>query len=163
MLRKFSLALCVLTVGLLAFATDEASARGGRRSRCGSSCGSSCGTSCCTPCAPCGTSSCAPCASGVCSVGGAPVHTAAVSTQATLIVSLPADARLIIDGNATTSTSGSRLFHSRGLENGFDYYHVLEAEVVRDGRTERVSQRVIVRAGQETRVSLDLPTGIASR
>ena len=94
---------------------------------------------------------------------GAPVHTAAVSTQATLIVSLPADARLSIDGNATTSTSGSRLFHSRGLENGFDYYHVLEAEVVRDGKTERVSQRVIVRAGQETRVALELPTGIASR
>jgi len=88
---------------------------------------------------------------------------AADSTQATLIVSLPADARLSIDGHATASTSGSRLFHSRSLENGFDYYYVLEAEVVRDGKTERVSQRVIVRAGQETRVALELPTGVASR
>lgn len=88
---------------------------------------------------------------------------AAIPSQATIIVSLPADARLSIDGTTTVSTSGTRVFYTSGLESGHEYYHTLEADVIRDGKTERISQRVVIRAGQETRVTLDLATGVASR
>src|SRR2546427_667750 len=40
---------------------------------------------------------------------------------ATIIVSLPADARLLIDGNTTSSTSSRRIFTSPALQPGADY------------------------------------------
>lgn len=79
------------------------------------------------------------------------------------MVTLPADARLTIDGQATTSTTGTRMFRTVGLESGHDYEYTLEAAIERDGQIERIAQRVVVRAGQETRVTLDVPTGVASR
>lgn len=160
MLRNIAVVLGVLALGL-AVTVDDAVARGGRRG-CGSSCGSSCGSGCGRSCGrSCGSSCGAACST--CGVGGCSVHTAAVAGPATIVVSLPADATLTIDGQATTSTSGTRLFNVVGLENGFEYVYTLQADVVRDGRTERISQRVVVRAGQETRVTMDLPTGVASR
>lgn len=80
-----------------------------------------------------------------------------------IVVSLPADAKLIIDGQTTTQTTGTRTFRTPGLEEGYQYSYDLVAEVVREGRTERITQRVTFRAGQEARVTLDVPTGVASR
>jgi uncharacterized protein (TIGR03000 family) len=77
---------------------------------------------------------------------------------ATIVVSLPVDARLSIDDAPTTATSASRTFVSPALESGYDYHYVLKAEVVRDGKTVSVEERVTVRAGEQTRVSLKLPT-----
>jgi uncharacterized protein (TIGR03000 family) len=78
-------------------------------------------------------------------------------TPATLIVSLPAEARLTVDGAATQSTSSTRVFASPALEQGKDYHYNLKAELVRDGRTLAATKSVTVRAGDETRVSLDFP------
>jgi uncharacterized protein (TIGR03000 family) len=86
-----------------------------------------------------------------------PEKEAALPGPATIIVSLPAEAKLLIDDASTTSTSAQRAFVSPSLEPGKDFYYTLKGELERDGRTYTTSQRVVVRAGQETRVQLDFP------
>jgi len=81
----------------------------------------------------------------------------------TILVNLPADARLSVDGAKTTSTSSTRTLVTPDLEPGYDYVYTLQANVVRDGQTVTQSQRVTVRAGEQTRVSFDFATtGVAS-
>jgi uncharacterized protein (TIGR03000 family) len=81
---------------------------------------------------------------------------------ATLIVSLPADATLVIDDTATTSTSSERTFVSPTLNPGIDYNYTLKAEVMRDGKKVQVAEKITVRAGEETRVTL-LAERVATR
>jgi len=76
---------------------------------------------------------------------------------AILMVSLPADATLTIDGGATRSTSAERSFITPPLDPGKVFDYVLVAEVVRDGKTLTTSRKVTVRGGQETRVTLEIP------
>ncbi len=90
---------------------------------------------------------------GAGSLAAAPIQKA----PATLAVTLPADATLTIDGRATNSTSSNRLFVSPPLEPGKDYYYTLKAEFRRAGKTISVRQKVFVRAGRETVVSLNVP------
>jgi uncharacterized protein (TIGR03000 family) len=75
--------------------------------------------------------------------------------QAMLIVNLPAQARLIVDDYVTKGTAGQRLFQTPPLAAGNTYAYVLRAEIEREGRTVSQTQRVIVRAGEQTRVSFD--------
>lgn len=79
------------------------------------------------------------------------------TTSARLVVTLPGDATLKIDGRATTSTSGQRVFQTPALEPGKTFHYTLEAEVVRDGQARTVTRKVAVRAGEETRVDLEVP------
>jgi len=76
---------------------------------------------------------------------------------ATIVVSLPADAKLTVDGNATVSTSGTRVFVSPELAPGKVFSYELTAQVVRNGKTVSASKRVTVQAGQETKVQIDVP------
>src|SRR5205807_2324597 len=89
----------------------------------------------------------------------------AVAAPATIVVSLPAEAKLTIDGQSTTSTSNLRVFASPTLQPGREYFYTLRAEVVRNGQTVTQTQRVAVRAGEQTRVALPLPSAatVASR
>jgi uncharacterized protein (TIGR03000 family) len=120
------------------------------------------------------------CASGTCSVGGgcpggvcsltgdglAPVAyvLGEVAAPATIVVNLPADAKLLIDDNATTSTTDRRVFVSPDLKPGKEYHYTLKAEVVRDGKAVTMEEKIIVKAGEETKVSLTVPaTGVAKR
>jgi len=80
-----------------------------------------------------------------------------LSAPATILVSLPEDAKLMIDETVTRSTSSTRVFVSPTLDNGKTYSYTLKAEAVRDGQTITASKKVEVRAGEETRVSLELP------
>jgi len=75
------------------------------------------------------------------------------SAPATLIVSVPADARLSIDGEATTSMTTQRVFVSPALNFGREYHYTLQAEFVKDGKKVTLSKEVAVQAGEETRVS----------
>jgi uncharacterized protein (TIGR03000 family) len=75
-------------------------------------------------------------------------------SPATIRVSLPADAKLTIDDTPTTSTSESRRFVSPDLNVGKDFHYTLKAEIVRDGKKLTVTEKVTVRAGEETSVSL---------
>jgi uncharacterized protein (TIGR03000 family) len=89
---------------------------------------------------------------------------ALVPAPATIVVSLPADATLTIDDTATRSTSAVRVFTSPMLPVGQDFHYTLKAEYVRDAKPVVVSKEITVRAGQETRVTLDESTAsVASR
>ena len=78
--------------------------------------------------------------------------------EATLVVTLPADAKLKIDDYQTVSTSGTRVFTTPALTPGKDYSYTLKAEVVRDGKTQSAEQIVKVRAGETTPVTLTIGT-----
>jgi len=103
--------------------------------------------------------------SGYGSYGTPTVYTAQVQTPApsgplpaTFVVNLPADAKLTIDDNPTTSTSSRRMFTSPPLETGRAYTYQLKAAVTRDGQTFYASRDVTVRPGQQTEVTLDIPS-----
>jgi uncharacterized protein (TIGR03000 family) len=81
----------------------------------------------------------------------------APTNTAKIYVSLPADAKLTIDGVPTVSTSESRVFESPSLTPGKTFFYVLKATVVRDGKTEAVTKEVAVRAGENTRVKIEIP------
>jgi uncharacterized protein (TIGR03000 family) len=85
------------------------------------------------------------------------------AAPATIVVSLPAEAKLMVDGNATTSITERRVFVSPALERGMEYSYTLTAEVVRDGKTETRTEKVAVRAGEETRVNINFPASVASK
>lgn len=74
--------------------------------------------------------------------------------RATIVVTLPEDARLTFDGEATVSTGSSRLFITPPLKQGRDFHYTLEAKFIRNSKAETSSRKITVRAGQETRVDL---------
>jgi len=83
-----------------------------------------------------------------------------VSAPATIVVTLPADAELTFDGNATTSTSTRRVFTTPAIETGADYTYTLRARV---GEATQ-SRNVTVRGGATTNVSFTFEAqGVASR
>jgi len=83
---------------------------------------------------------------------------------ATIVVTLPADARLTVDGTPTTSTGTQRVLVSPTLQPGKGYSYTLQATVTRDGKPVSIEEQVAVRAGQEKRVTLALPAvGVARR
>jgi uncharacterized protein (TIGR03000 family) len=133
------------------------------RGGCGeASCGASAGCSSCgasAGCATCGASYGAPagCANGACA------YAQPETGAAVIVVSLPADAKLTFDGEATTSTSDQRVFVSPVLPAGQEYHYTLQAEVVVDGKPVTISKTVAVRAGEEAHVSLTPTTGVAAR
>ncbi|HZZ80553.1 MAG TPA: TIGR03000 domain-containing protein [Gemmataceae bacterium] len=88
----------------------------------------------------------------------------AVDAPATIVVSLPADARLIVDGAATTSTSAVRTLVTPVLVNGSDYVYTMQAEITREGRVQTQSQQVTVRSGETSNVQFNFSTSsVASR
>lgn len=97
------------------------------------------------------------CANGQCAIGGARV-VAGAPAQAYIVVSLPADAKLLIDNKPTASTSETRTFVTPELAAGKDFVYTLTAKIMRDGKEETISQEVTVKAGKESKVSLTLPT-----
>jgi uncharacterized protein (TIGR03000 family) len=87
-----------------------------------------------------------------------------VPAPVTIVVDLPADAKLLIENEATTSTGDSRVFQSPTLTPGKEYQYTLTAEVVRDGKPIKAEQVVTVKAGQVIPVTVTLPTsGVAQR
>lgn len=79
---------------------------------------------------------------------------ATMAAPATIVVSLPADANLKIDSTATSQTSNVRHFTTPTLAAGQTFVYTLTAEVVRGGETLTSVQKVTVRAGEQTNVSL---------
>ena len=85
------------------------------------------------------------------------------AAPATLVVSLPANARLTVDGVQTRSTSGLRTFVSPSLEAGKTFAYTLTASYTREGQPVSVSKRVQVEAGQTVKVNMHSATAVASR
>jgi uncharacterized protein (TIGR03000 family) len=90
-----------------------------------------------------------------------PTPVEAPANTAKLYVTLPADAKLAIDDNPTVSTSELRVFETPSLTPGKTFHYVLKATVVRDGKTETVTKKVAVRAGEDTRVQIEMPEAVA--
>jgi uncharacterized protein (TIGR03000 family) len=67
--------------------------------------------------------------------------------HARLIVTLPADAKLYVDDKLTQATSERRIFSSPTLADGQTYYYILRAEIVRDGKTQSETKRLLLHAG----------------
>lgn len=76
----------------------------------------------------------------------------AEAEPATLVVTLPVDARLFVDGNPTTSTGSSRLLYTPALETDQKYGYTLRAEIVRDGNLLVEEKEIAVSGGQRTPV-----------
>jgi len=79
--------------------------------------------------------------------------TSAAAQRAQLVVELPGDAKLYVDGNPMKTNAAKRTFNTPPLQPGQAYYYMLRAEVVRDGQTIGQTTRVIVRAGEVARAS----------
>jgi uncharacterized protein (TIGR03000 family) len=82
-------------------------------------------------------------------------ETSGIEAPATIVVRLPADAKLTVDGSVTRSTEGVRTFVSPPLQAGKDYQYTLRAEVTRDGKKVERTREVKVRAGQTSEVNFD--------
>lgn len=135
------------------------------------SCSSACkGCSGCSAAACCGGSGhachgAAACGAPACGAPGKPKDMPKpkdggkeVAASATIIVTLPADAKLSVDDNPTTSTSTTRVLVSPPLEPGREYNYTLKGEISRDGHTVTKTEQITVRAGEEARISIEFPT-----
>jgi uncharacterized protein (TIGR03000 family) len=99
------------------------------------------------------------CPGGICAIDGtgSALLAEAAGAPATIVVDLPEDATLTVDDSATRATSATRVFVSPSLSTGQDFHYTLKAEVMRDGKPFSVEKTITVRAGVETRVSLEMP------
>jgi uncharacterized protein (TIGR03000 family) len=89
---------------------------------------------------------------------------AAAPAPATLVVELPEDAKLTIHGCPTVSTGARRTFTSPALAPGQDFVYTVTAELSRDGKPQTVTRNVVIRAGEESHVTLNHPvTALAAR
>jgi uncharacterized protein (TIGR03000 family) len=70
-----------------------------------------------------------------------------------VIIDLPADAKLYVDGKLMSVTSDRRMFQTPDLIRGQLYYYELRAEVIRDGQVVREERKVLLRAGDTTTAS----------
>jgi uncharacterized protein (TIGR03000 family) len=74
---------------------------------------------------------------------------------------VPDDAKIFVNGTATSSTGAARQYVSRGLQNGFNYTYEVKAEVVRDGKTVEQVKTINLRAGQTAELAFDFPAADA--
>ncbi len=77
--------------------------------------------------------------------------------RARILVHLPADARLTVDGDPTISTSDTRLFVSPLLPADRSMYYTFEAQIDRDGKTVKMQKEVPVKAGFQSELTIDFP------
>ncbi len=75
---------------------------------------------------------------------------------ATLVVDLPESAVLKFNGVSSPSTGNSRTFRVPALSYGQDYGYDLVAEVTAGGKTSKATARVVVRAGETARVTIEV-------
>lgn len=73
--------------------------------------------------------------------------------RAKVIIDLPAQAKLYIDGRLMKTASAHRVFSTPTLQPGQLYYYDLRAEVARDGKVLSQDQRIIVSAGQQVQAA----------
>src|SRR5579884_3923794 len=77
--------------------------------------------------------------------------------RATIIVHVPENAQLIVDGKPTSSTSATRRFYSPPLEPGKSYHYTFEARMERDGKTVKAQRTVDVTANDRREITITMP------
>jgi uncharacterized protein (TIGR03000 family) len=81
-----------------------------------------------------------------------------------IVVQVPADARITVNGAATNSQGAVRRFLSRGLADGKNYEFVVRMEIERDGKTEQATKVVKLTAGEQSSVSfVENTAGVPSK
>jgi uncharacterized protein (TIGR03000 family) len=73
------------------------------------------------------------------------------SGRAQLVFTLPADARLFVDGKPVAAGQGNGAFQTPNLQPGQEYYYEVRAELTRDGKPVSETRRVVVKAGAVVR------------
>ncbi|MBX9626966.1 MAG: TIGR03000 domain-containing protein [Gemmataceae bacterium] len=79
---------------------------------------------------------------------------AATSGEATVVITLPADARLTFNGVPAAATGGTRTFRTPVLDAGREYAYDLTAEVLEGGTIRSAKRRVVLRANERVEVTL---------
>lgn len=82
---------------------------------------------------------------------------APVSRSATIVVELPAEAKLYVDGYLSKQTTAIRTIATPELDSGTEYTYTLKAEMIRDGQVVTQTRQVSFRAGATVRVDLHPP------
>jgi uncharacterized protein (TIGR03000 family) len=82
-------------------------------------------------------------------------------TSGVVTVWVPYDAKVTINGLATTSTGSRRQFVSFGLKPGFSYKYEIKASVLRDGKMLEDTRMVNLTAGQNTAIAFGFTTNPA--
>ncbi|QEL20394.1 TIGR03000 domain-containing protein [Limnoglobus roseus] len=77
------------------------------------------------------------------------------SNRATVVVKLPADAKLYAESQLLELTSNERTFYTPELPTGRDYAYSFKIEYTRNGRTVSEAQKVSVTAGKTSTVMFD--------
>jgi uncharacterized protein (TIGR03000 family) len=90
-------------------------------------------------------------------------HNHKAAEPARVAITLPSDAKLLFNGAVATGTGESRTFATPALQYGMDYGYELTAEVIRDGRVQTITERVVVRAGETAKVTLNPGVVTASK
>ncbi len=79
------------------------------------------------------------------------------ATSALLTVSVPADARVLVNGVPTRSTGDVRRYVSRNLSPGFRYTYAVTTEAVVNGQPVTQTKTVQLRAGEQATLAFDTP------
>lgn len=74
---------------------------------------------------------------------------------ALLVVDLPTDAQVFVNGAKTSATGARRRYVSRGLETGKDYEFVVKMVVDRDGTPAEQTRTVTLAAGGRSNITFD--------
>ena len=79
-------------------------------------------------------------------------------TSGVLTVLVPSDAKVTVNGLETRSNGSRRQFVSYGLQPGFTYKYVVQAQVVRNGQVQEETRTVTLTAGDITAVAFGFNT-----
>ena len=77
------------------------------------------------------------------------------NNTASILVKVPANAKVFIDDYLMKSTSSERLFTSPELEPGRSYYYTIRVVIEKDGKPQEESRRVQIRAGETSWLAFD--------
>ena len=88
----------------------------------------------------------------------APKKETSLPTPGTIVVTLPADAKLIVDGYVSKQTSAQRRLVTPAIQPGQEFTYTLVAETTQNGQTVSLTHQVTVRAGQQMPVNFDFST-----
>jgi len=85
------------------------------------------------------------------------------SNRATIVVSLPASASLVIDEYTTPSAQQQHTFITSALNSGESRTINFKANVMHEGKQQTLSKQVTVTAGQNLTVNLAEAASVASK
>ena len=78
-----------------------------------------------------------------------------IDPKASVVVRVPANAKVFVDGYQLKSTSTERVFTTPSLEPGESYFYNVRVIVEKDGKELEEVRRVTVRAGEISRLAFD--------